>query len=314
MAGGGGDDYFHHVRDFEFFELPFGIEWKIPPIFGFQPTKFMVLQLIAGGLTLFIFWGLARRARNGQPVRGRFWNFWEAIALFVRDEVVRPTIGDGHHDDHHDDHGHGHDDGHSSGHEVAAATPTPAGALMVTAADVAHPADKYLPFIWSCFFYILMCNLLGAVPMLGSATGSISVTIALALSAFVATIFYSVQAIGVGGFFKNFMGGIEVNGPMDMAIVAVLIPIEIIGFLIKHGVLAIRLFANIMGGHTVLGLLLLFITMAARESTGMFYLVAPASVLGQVGIGLLELMVAFIQAYVFSFLATIFIATGLHEH
>ena len=77
--------------------------------------------------------------------------------------------------------------------------------------------------------------------------------------------------------------------------------------------LAIRLFANIMGGHTVLGLLLLFITMAYRNGA-VYYIVAPASVLGQVGIGLLELLVAFIQAYVFSFLATIFIATGLHEH
>ncbi len=295
MAGGG-EDYFHHVRDFSFFELPFGQEIHLPAIGGFQITKFMILQVVAGLFTLYVFNGLARRASSGEPVKGRFWNFWEAIALFIRDEVVRPTIGEGH--DHHDDHGTGHG-------EAQAVAPHASG----------HYADRYLPFIWTCFFYVLVCNLLGAIPMLGSATGSISVTVALAVAAFVASVVYSCKEIGVGGFFKNFMGGIEVKGPMDMAIVAILIPIEIVGFLIKHGVLAIRLFANIMGGHTVLGLLLLFITMAAQSgSSAIFYMVAPASVLGQVGIGLLELMVAFIQAYVFSFLATIFIATGLHEH
>ncbi|MFK7821375.1 MAG: F0F1 ATP synthase subunit A [Planctomycetaceae bacterium] len=296
MSAGGGEDYFHHVRDFPYFELPFHQKLYLPEIMGFQITKFMVLQVVAGFMTLFIFGGLARRARSGQPVKGRFWNFWEAIALFIRDEVVRPTIGEAHH---HDDHGHG-EEGHES-HAVA------------HAADVSHHADKYLPFVWTCFFYILICNLLGAIPMLGSATGSISVTVALAAVTFAATIFYSMKEIGFGGFFKNFMGGIEVKGPMDLAVVAILIPIEIVGFLIKHGVLAIRLFANIMGGHTVLGLLLIFISMAAKAGSA-YYIVAPASVLGQVGVGLLELMVAFIQAYVFSFLATIFIATGLHEH
>lgn len=296
MSAGGKEDYFHHVRDFPYFELPFHEKLKLPEIMGFQISKFMVLQVLAGSITLFIFWGLARRARSGQPVRGRFWNFWEAIALFIRDEVVRPTIGEAHH---HDDHGHDGDHGHADGSQSVAA---------------GHHADKYLPFVWSCFFYILMCNLLGAVPMLGSATGSISVTVALAGVTMLVSVLTSSRAIGFGGFLKNFMGGIKIESAMDLAVVGILIPIEIVGFLIKHGVLAIRLFANIMGGHTVLGLLLIFIKMAADAHNGVVYIVGPASILGQVGIGLLELMVAFIQAYVFSFLATIFIATGLHEH
>lgn len=289
-------DYFHHVRDFAYLELPFGQKLPLPKIMGFQLTKFMLLQVAAGFITLFIFWGLARRTKTGKPVLGRFWNFWESIALFVRDEVVRPTIGDGHHDHGHDDHGHDH------GTHAAVATG-------------GHYADKYLPFIWTCFFYVLICNLLGAIPMLGSATGCISVTLALAIAAFVASIMYSMKEIGVGGFFKNFMGGIKVESPMDFIVVLILIPIEVVGFLIKHGVLAIRLFANIMGGHTVLGVLLIMITLAATKGPSWaYYVAAPASVLGQAGVGLLELMVAFIQAYVFSFLATIFIATGLHEH
>lgn len=300
MSGEGSTDYFHHVRDFPYLELPFEKKLHLPEVFGFQLTKFMVLQLAAGVICLFVFRGLAKRARSGQPVRGRFWNFWEAIALFVRDEVVRPTIGDGHH-------GH-HDDGHGDGH----AHDSHQSSLADTGS---HYADKFLPFIWTCFFYVLVCNLLGAIPMLGSATGSISVTLALATCAFTASIVYSMKEIGVGGFFKNFAGGIKVETPMDFIVVLILVPIEIVGFLIKHGVLAIRLFANIMGGHTVLGVLLILITMAATNGPSWaYYVAAPASVIGQAGISLLELMVAFIQAYVFSFLATIFIATGLHEH
>lgn len=289
-------DYFHHVKDSKFFELPFGEYIELPPVAGLQLTKFMVLQLVAFVLAFFIFRGLAKQTLSGQPVRGRFWNFWESIALFVRDEVVRPTIGDPHHHDHdhgHDDHGHG-------GHAAQAV------------AMGGHPADKYLPFVWSCFFYILFCNLLGAIPFLGSATGNINVTGALAITAFLATTAFSVQAIGGGGFIKNFLGGLEINGPMDIGIACILFPIEVVGYLIKHGVLAVRLFANIMGGHTVLGVMLFFIADTAMKGT--WYLVAPASVLGQVAIGLLELFVAFLQAYVFSFLATIFIASGLHEH
>jgi F-type H+-transporting ATPase subunit a len=300
MSGEGQVDYFHHVRDFRFFELPFGQELHIPPVMGFPVTKFMILQVAAGIICLFIFRGLAVRARSGQPVRGRFWNFWETIALYVRDEVVRPTIGDGHHG-HHDDHGHG--DTHSHDHHTAS-----------LGATGAHYADRFLPFVWTCFFYVLICNLIGAIPTLGAATGSISVTLALAICAFLASIVYSMKEIGVGGFFKNFAGGIKVESAMDFIVVLILVPIEIVGFLIKHGVLAIRLFANIMGGHTVLGVLLILITMAANGPSWAYYIAAPSSAIGQAAISLLELMVAFIQAYVFAFLATIFIASGLHEH
>ena len=100
--------------------------------------------------------------------------------------------------------------------------------------------------------------------------------------------------------------------PGDLIIAGILFPIEVMGYLVKHGVLAIRLFANIMGGHTVLGVMLGFI--AATAGSGLFYLVAPASVLGQVAVGLLELLVAFIQAFVFAFLVTIFISMAIHEH
>ena len=88
--------------------------------------------------------------------------------------------------------------------------------------------------------------------------------------------------------------------------------IEVVGFFIKHSVLAIRLFANIMGGHTVVATILGFIATVA--GSGLWFIVAPSSIAGQVGVGLLELLVAFIQAYVFVFLSTIFISMSLHPH
>jgi F-type H+-transporting ATPase subunit a len=304
---------FHHVYDFPYFELPFGKEVPLPAPFGFQITKFMVLQLMAVALTLWIFNGLVKRLRGGQVANGWWWNFWEMLAVYIRDEVVRPIIGDPHagHDHEHPEHtepmaGHQtslHDFMHpqEAAHKHALAVPTGG-----------HPADKYLPFVWSCFFYILICNLLGAVPFLGSATGSIAVTGALALVAFVATFFYGAQVHGFGGFWLALVPSMDAPGPLKLFLIPMMFIIEVVGFFIKHGVLAVRLFANIMGGHTVLGVILAFIMQVAN--TGIWWLVTPGSLLGQIGVGLLELLVAFIQAYVFAFLATIFIGMSLHEH
>jgi F-type H+-transporting ATPase subunit a len=285
---------FHHVYDFDHFELPFGWHIDLPAPGGFQITKFMVLQVVAVLLTLWIFSGLVKRIRGGKVANGWWWNFWEMLAVYVRDEVVRPIIGDPHA---HDDHGH-HD--HSGHHH---AEPVSTGG---------HPADKYLPFVWSCFFYILICNLLGAVPFLGSATGSVAVTGALALVAFLATYLYGSQVHGFGGFWLALVPGIDAPGPLKMFLIPMMFVIEVVGLFIKHAVLAIRLFANIMGGHTVVGVILAFIGQVAHS--GIWWLVTPGSIAGQIGIGLLELLVAFIQAYVFVFLATIFIAMSLHEH
>jgi F-type H+-transporting ATPase subunit a len=315
MSGG---DPFHHVRDFSYLELPGGMSVHLPNVMGFQITKFMVLQLIAAVFVFFVFTGLARRIRSGAPAKGRFWNFWEAIALFLRDEVVRPTIGDhahGHDDHGHDDHGHGHgehshDHGHSHGghHGVSAA-----GHQL---AQMGHPADQYLPFIWSCFFYILICNLLGAIPFLGSATGDINVTGVLAVTALGATFLYGVKAMGTGGFFGNLIPDTGIAGPAGMLLGGMMFCIELLGFFIKHGVLAVRLFANIMGGHTVLGVILGFIAQAAQPNVSnvVYGLVLPGSIVGQIFIGCLELFVAFLQAYVFAFLATIFISMSVHKH
>jgi len=300
---------FHHVYDFFEFELPFDTKLMLPEIAGVSVTKFMVLQLVAALLVFLIFRGLAVRIQDGKVASGWFWNFWEMLAVYVRDEVVRPVIGDPH--AHHDEH-HAFEEltlGHEHSLKEAAGMDAHAQAAH---AHGGHPADKYAPFVWSCFFYILFCNLLGAVPWLGSATGSISVTLALALVAFVATFFYGAQMHGAIGFWTHMVPAVDAPAPIKIFLVPMIFVIEVVGLFIKHGVLAVRLFANIMGGHTVLGVILAFIAATAGHAS--WGVVTPASLLGQIGVGLLELLVAFIQAYVFAFLSTIFIAMSLHEH
>ena len=303
---------FHHVYDFPNFELPFGAHLEIPgPL-----TKFMLLQLVAALLAFLIFRGLASKAAGGRVVNGWFWNFWEMLAVYIRDEVVRPVIGDPNDHGHGDAHAHGAvDDYHDVSHEHQPREAEAAHLHVDTNIHDAvsgHPADKYLPFMWSAFFYILFCNLLGAVPWMGSATGDISVTAALALCAFIATFLYGAQQHGAVGFWTHMIPAVDAPGAIKVLLVPMIFVIEVIGLFIKHGVLAVRLFANIMGGHTVLGVILAFIASVAHS--GIWWLVAPASIAGQIGVGLLELLVAFIQAYVFVFLSTIFIAMSLHEH
>jgi F-type H+-transporting ATPase subunit a len=295
---------FHHVYDFTEFELPLGFKLELPRIAGLPITKFMVLQLVAMLLTYLMFRGLTARIRGGHVASGWFWNFWEMLAVYIRDEVVRPVIGEPH--NHHEtDVGHGHQ------HPEQEACHLDSHYVLHHAKE-GHPADKYLPFIWSCFFFILFCNLLGALPWLGSATGNSAVTLALAVIAFVATFLYGAEMHGYGGFWTHMVPAVDAPGPIKMLLVPMIFVIEVVGLFIKHGVLAVRLFANIMGGHTVVGVILAFIAQASHSM--MWGVVAPASLGGQVAVGLLELLVAFIQAYVFAFLATIFIAMSLHEH
>jgi F-type H+-transporting ATPase subunit a len=298
----GHTDTFHHVRDFPYFELPQETHIGLPNILGLQLTKFMVLQVVAGLLVLLIFRGLARRVQSGEPAKGRWWNFWETLALYIRDNVVRPTIGTGHHhDEHHDDHGGDGHHGAGHGHGHAAAVP-----------EFAHPADKYLPFVWTCFFYVLFCNLLGAFPFLGSATAEINVTGALALATMAFVVISGSRELGAGKFWLSLAPSMDLPPALKVALVPMIWVIEFIGFAIKHVVLAVRLFANIMAGHTVIAVILGFIAIAA--DSWLFNIVMPASIFGQIAIGMLELFVAFLQAYLFAFLASLFISTAVHPH
>lgn len=318
-------DPFHHVRDLDRFEFPQFVyalipeSWaKLPEIsaFGgkFVMTKYMVIEVLAALLTYFIFTGLAKHIRNGSPARGRFWNFWEAIALYIRDNVVRSSISEPHGNHDHAGHDASHHDGHahlayavaggdSNGHTVAA----------TGAADqVGHYSDRFLPFLWTTFFFILFNNLLGLVPALGSPTASISLTGVLAASVLIVVLQAGIGEYGVVGFFRSLCPPMDVPGFLGLAIGGLVWFIELIGFFIKHFVLAIRLFANLLAGHIVIGSFLGFI--AATADSNLWYLVTPASLVAQVAVSMLELFVSFLQAYVFTLLASMAIGAAVNPH
>ena len=337
-------DLFHHVRDSSVFEFPgfLGGEVGVPFYVEGWFTKFVFLQVLSGLLTLIVFAGLARKVKNGTALSSKFWNFWEMLAVYIRDEVVRPTIGDPDHDEHeaHGDHSvgtdtHGNPVDHADidGDKISLAG-VAAGSQHFGASDLSgkepiqnpdyalthqelgsHPADRFVPLIWTFFFYILFNNLLGMIPGLGAATGSLSVTIPLALCVMAATIFYGVKKMGFGGFLKNLAPQLDgLPGVMQYILPPLLYVTEAVGFIIKHSVLAVRLFANMFGGHMVLGVMLSFIVAPAIVGTFWELPIAGASITAQSLVSLLELLVAFLQAYVFAFLATLFIATALHHH
>jgi F-type H+-transporting ATPase subunit a len=188
-------------------------------------------------------------------------------------------------------------------------------AMMGTAVMAAIMLSRMrLPFIWTCFFYVLFCNLLGAIPMMGSATGSICVTGVLAVSVFVFNIVQGMRTFGVGQFWLNQCPDLGLSGFQGVAIFCIMWPIELVGLFIKHGVLAVRLYANIMGGHTVLGVILAFIAADGVAGNAIQALVIPGSIVGQIFIGMLELFVAFLQAYVFAYLSTIFLSAATSAH
>ena len=321
-------DPFHHVRDGSVWELP-GFVLRILGrdshlVLPFGITKYMVLQVVAAVLAYLVFTGLAKRIAGGKPATGVWWNFWEMLALYIRDEVVRPSIGyPHHHDDHgHGDHGHadhGHGEHAHDQHAAVTAATVPVGGTLAIAGhpavvhapvEVGHPADKYLPYVWSVFFFILFSNLLGAIPLLGSPTADINLTGVLAVVTFIHVVYYGSEQAGVGGFLKGLVPHMDLPKPIAIVLLPMIWLIEALGLIIKHGVLAIRLFANIMAGHTVLGVFLAFIATAGS----LWPIVMPASILAQVGIGMLELFVAFLQAYVFALLTSLFISAAVNPH
>ena len=178
--------------------------------------------------------------------------------------------------------------------------------------EIARPnlgdkTDKYLPYLLTVFFFILVCNLLGLLPFGATATANITVTAVLAIFTFVIT-----QMAGTKDYWMHVLWppGIPVF------LKPILIPIEILGLFTKPFALAVRLFANMTAGHLViLNLIgLIFIVGGMSEVAG-YGTSIPALGL-TLFVYLLELLVAFIQAYVFTILSALFIgmATAEHEH
>ncbi len=335
-----------HVMDspkFEFFTSLFDDEVALPlpgwdwPWGGhFQLSKFMVLELIAAILIIAIYIPLAKKVRTGALPRGRWWNCFESLLTFVRNEIAKPNLDPppGYHDHGHGDHGHehAHGDDHSQGH-----------GHDHTHGDVVHDdqhaglddrppiqdvkpyaprsvADRYTPYLWTVFLFILFCNLLGMFPYMGSPTANVWVTGALALCSFLMMHGAAIVRMGPVRFVKSLWPHLEIDIPgfgivLAFVISLLLCTLELFGTVIKSGVLAIRLFANMFAGHMVLATILMFIYTighTAGHFTALWGAVTLSSVLGVVALSLLELFVAFLQAYVFTFLTALFMGMSMY--
>ena len=231
----------------------------------------MVMELMAAVLVAMVVIPLARHAARQHVTRGPFMNVFEAMVLFIRDQVARPAIG-------------------------------------------GHGADAFLPYLWTVFFFVLFNNLLGLIPGMASATGNINVTGVLALMTLATVLIAGMREMGVVGFWVGIVPHMDVPGWLKPFLWGLMFVIEVAGLLIRHVVLAVRLFANMLAGHIVLSVILGFILMAAHLAPALWASVTAASVLGVIVLSLLELFVAFLQAYIFAFLSALFIGSAVHPH
>ncbi len=177
--------------------------------------------------------------------------------------------------------------------------------------------DRYIGFLWTTFFFILTLNLVAMIPtdkIVGLATGrrshfggpataNIWITGALAIISFTMTHVYGVRRHGLFGYLAH------LAPPAPSWLLPLVYPLELLGIFVRPFTLAIRLFANIVAGHmvlaTILGLIFIF------QNLG----VAAVSVAASVALSFLELLVAFIQAYIFTFLSALYIASSVSaEH
>ncbi len=202
--------------------------------------------------------------------------------------------------------------------------------------DVCRPVlgaetDRFMPYLWTTFFFILTNNILGLLPLSaltaffwhgtlpngaprfplgGTATSNLCVTGSLAIIAFIVMQISGIRANGLSNYLKHFLGG----APWYMA--WVMIPVEFIGMLVKPFALAIRLFANMSAGHILLAVLIGFVATGFESlGRGGGTALSVAIVLGSTAIMCLETFVAFLQAYIFTLLTCLFIGLlVVHEH
>lgn len=236
-------------------------------------SKHALGLVIVAILLLATFIPFGRAVSRDVVPRGRFVNAIEAILLFIRDEVSRPFLG--------------------------------------------KEGDRFLPVLWTFFFFILYCNLLGLFPLLPAPvvghdghvhwtwstvtpTGQIAVTGTLAFTAFIWWHGHGIKEQGLVRYIKNI-----VPSGLPAWLVPLMFAIELASHVIKPTALMIRLWANMMGGHTVLYVVV-----------GMIFIFGPIAAIGVVPVTIavycLEIFVAFLQAYVFTFLVTVFLGSSVH--
>ncbi len=188
--------------------------------------------------------------------------------------------------------------------------------------EVARPnlqehTDRFVKYIWSVFFFILTMNLLGLLPIApvsklfgahlgGTPTGNIWVTGALAVCTLLMMV---INGLRLGG--KSYLAHFS-PGPIWLA--PLLVPLELVGVVAKTFALTVRLFANMLAGHVLLAVLLGFIVNAMAKMGAAGLGIAIPAVAGSVAINLLEIFVAFLQAFIFAFLTALFIGQSVVFH
>jgi F-type H+-transporting ATPase subunit a len=173
--------------------------------------------------------------------------------------------------------------------------------------NVGHHGEKYVPFILTLFFFILFANLLGLIPYGSTATGNISVTLTLALITFVMIEVAGMRAQGVHYLQTIFYWNKELPLLMRVPMFILMSPIELAGKFAKPFALTIRLFANMTAGHIIVLALIGLIFTFGNLASGAPFLMAVA-------IMMLELFVAFLQAFIFALLAAVFIGQIREAH
>lgn len=272
----GSDNPLNHVVQHPIFQVGEGVFGTFTLL-----SNHIIMQIIAALIVCLII-PRALRKRAGQDEIGRlvptgFGNAIEGLCALLRKHVAEPVLG-------------------------------------------AH-TDRFIPYIWSVFFFVLTCNLLGLIPLAdwtkpfpgaghvlgGTSTGNLWVTATLAVCTLVMIVGNGLRMNGVAYLKHFFMGPFPIS-----LLIAVL---EVIGLFAKTFALAMRLFANMVAGHVLLAVLLSFIGMAAAAlGTGLALAISVPVVLGSVAINFLELFVAFLQAFIFTFLTTMFIGQAVNIH
>ncbi|WP_205508683.1 F0F1 ATP synthase subunit A [Longitalea arenae] len=174
-------------------------------------------------------------------------------------------------------------------------------------ANLGHKYEKYMPLLLTVFFFILINNLIGLIPGSANVTGNISFTAMLGLISFVVILFSTN---------KHFWAHIF-NPPVPGGVKPILIPVEILGIFTKPFALIIRLFANMISGHVIILAFICLIFIFGAMNTALGWGTSPFFILLAVFIYVIEILVAFLQAYIFANLTAVFIGQafeGGHEH
>jgi F-type H+-transporting ATPase subunit a len=173
--------------------------------------------------------------------------------------------------------------------------------------NIGHDGRKFTPLLLSFFFFILVAALLGLMPFSATSTGNISVTLGLAFISFLAQQWGGISKFGLVHHFAGL-----VPPGMHPLMLIIMIPVEVLSLFTKPFALMVRLFANMLAGHMVITTLLLLIPLMASISTAFGIVMIPISLGLSLFIMFLELLVALIQAYIFTLLTAIFI--GMYAH